>query len=436
MSDVAVRELLVEGRVPAAVADALATAGLNLELFGTIAVTVDVLETEWACWVDTDLLESETVVRPALRLLLFRHAHPGLLPDYSAPALQTGISLPAAPSTSWTETFALKLDAATISALQSAFETSYPSESLEPEFMPSTRLLSHVHKMVASKDLAFVPWKFIFSGDLHKEHQSSRPAQKARFELTDLLLDKVPSRDVPPSGIIGVFHLQQLLSLSSVSSALCKAASFQILRTCERAFMRLAGTRFTADSGFQAPRVEEMPATDRQVWSEVNALFQKGWTLDDALHKVCNVRCLLPSLLQPWPALLRHYSQPTQSKRLDNSHSFDKKEAYTSSKPKTVGRLRDGEREHIRQPWVNQILVKGEQLVLCMAYNSRLNGRPRKHCKLLHQCCLAHAIVHVAANMLLLSIRPRSIETPRAGIWGDPWGECGTYPSLWHPHMR
>ena len=28
----------------------------------------------------------------------------------------------------------------------------------------------------------------------------------------------------------------------------------------------------------------------------------------------------------------------------------------------------------------------------------------------------------MAANMLLLSIRPRHIETPRAGIWGDPWG--------------
>ena len=265
MSDVAVRELLVQGRVPAAVADALATAGLNLELFGTIAVSVDVLETELARWVDTDLLESETVVMPALRLLFLKHAHPGLLPDYSAPALQTGSSLPAAPSTSWTETFALKLDAATISALKSAFETSYPSESLEPEFMPSTRLLSHVRKMVASKDLAFVPWKFILSVGLHNNHQSSRPAKKARLELIDLLLDEVPSRDVPASGTIGMFHLQQLLSLSSVSLALCKAAPLQTLRTYERAFMRLADARFTADSGLRAPHVEELPATDRQV---------------------------------------------------------------------------------------------------------------------------------------------------------------------------
>ena len=310
MSDVDFRELLVQGRVPAAVADALVTAGLNLELFGTVAVSVDALETELARWVDAELLESEAVVMPALRLLFLKHAHPGLLPGHSAPALQTGSSLPAAPSTSWTETFAPKLDAATISALKSAFEISYPSESLEPEFMPSTRLLSHVHKMVASKDLAFVPWKFRMSVKLHEEHQSSRPAKKARLELTDLLLDEVPSRDIPASGTIGMFHLQQLLSLLSVSLALCKAAHLQTLRTYERAFMRLAGTRFSADSGLRAPHVEELQAADRQVWYEVNALFQKGWTLDDALHEVCNVRCLLPSLLQPRPALPKHYSQP------------------------------------------------------------------------------------------------------------------------------
>ena len=55
MSDVDFRELLVQGRVPAAVADALVTAGLNLELFGAIAVSVDALETELARWVDAEL---------------------------------------------------------------------------------------------------------------------------------------------------------------------------------------------------------------------------------------------------------------------------------------------------------------------------------------------------------------------------------------------
>ena len=113
--------------------------------------------------------------------------------------------------------------------------------------------------------------------------------------------------------------------------------------------------------------------------------------MDDALHEVCNVRCLLPSLLQPRPALPKHYSQPSHSKGLGKSKSFGKKGDDASPKPKTVGRPRDGETEHIRQPWVNHILVKGEKLALCMAFNSRPNGCTRKHCKFLHQCCVARA---------------------------------------------
>ena len=337
-ADVDFCELLVQGRVPPAVADALVSAGLNVELFGTVAVSVDALETELARWIDAELLESEAVVMPALRLLFLKHAHPGLLPGSSAPASHAGTWLPATPSTSWTETFAPKLDAATISALKSAFELSYPSESLEQEFMPSTRLLSHVHKMVASKDLAFVPWNFRMSVRLHEEHNSSRPAKKARLELTDLLLDEVPSRDIPASGAIGMFHLQQLLSLLSVSLALCKAAHLQTLRTYERAFMRLAGTRFSADSGLRAPHVEELQAADRQVWYEVNALFQ---TLDDALHEVCNVRCLLPSLLQPRPALPKHFLQPHLAKGLGKAKGFGKK-GDDSHKLKNSGRPREG----------------------------------------------------------------------------------------------
>ena len=251
-------------------ADALVSAQLTLELFGAVSVGVDTLQHDLARWIDVELLDSEAVVMLALRLLFWKHAHPGLLPGAAVAAPRTGGPAPAVQATSWTETFAPKLDAATISALKTAFEISYPSEALEPEFMPSTRLLSHVRKMVASKDLAFVPWKFRMSVKLHEEHQSFRPAKKARLELSDLLLDEVPSRDA--SGTIGVFHLQQLLSLLSVSLALCKAAHLQTLRTYERAFMRLAGTRYIADSGLRAPHVEELQAADRQFWYEVNAL--------------------------------------------------------------------------------------------------------------------------------------------------------------------
>ena len=69
--------------------------------------------------------------------------------------------------------------------------------------------------------------------------------------------------------------------------------------------------------------MEELQAADRQVWYEVNALFQKGWTLDDALHEVCNVRCLLPLLLQPRPALPKHYLEvPTMIFNHQGQHKY------------------------------------------------------------------------------------------------------------------
>ena len=385
------REILIQGRVPAAVADALVSAGLTLELFGAVSVNVETLQHDLARWIDADLLESEAVVLPALRLLFLKHAHPGLLPGSSVATPQTSGPAPAVHATSWTETFAPKLDAATISALKTAFEISYPSEALEPEFMPSTRLLSHVRKMVASTDLAFVPWKFRMSVKLHEEHRSLRPAKKARLELSDLLLDEVPSRDIPASGTIGVFHLQQLLSLLSVSLALCKAAHLQTLRTYERAFMRLAGTRYSADSGLQAPHVEELQAADRQFWYEVNALFQKRWTLDDALHEICHVRCLLQSLLQPRPAFPKRLLLPSPSKGTGKGKGFTKKGEGASVRVQGSGRTRDGEPDDRppKQPWVNHVMVKGEKLALCVAYNSRPNGCTRKNCKFLHQCCVA-----------------------------------------------
>ena len=273
MSDVDFREILIQGQVPAAVADALVSAGRTLELFGAVSVGVEKLPHS-ARWIDADLFDSEAVVVPALRLLFLKHARPGLLSGSSVAAPRASGSAPAAQAASLTKTFVPKLDAATISAPKTAFEISYPTEALEPEFIPSARLLSHVRKMVAPNDFAFVSWKFRISAKLHKEHHSLRPAKKARLELSDLPWDEVTSRDIAASGTIANFHLQQLLSLLSVSLALRNAAHLQTLCTYERAFLRLAETRYSADSGLRASHVEDLQAANRQFRYEVNALFQ------------------------------------------------------------------------------------------------------------------------------------------------------------------
>ena len=50
---------------------------------------------------------------------------------------------------------------------------------------------------------------------LHEEQQLAKPRKRARAELSDLLDDEVPTREIPASGGIGMFHVQQLLSLLS-----------------------------------------------------------------------------------------------------------------------------------------------------------------------------------------------------------------------------
>ena len=125
MSDVDFREILIQGQVPAAVADALVSVGRTLQLFAAVSVGVEELPHS-ARWIDADLLDSEAVVVPALLLLYLKHARAGLLPGSSVAAPRASGSAPAAQAASLTKTFVPKLDATTISTLKTAFVISYP----------------------------------------------------------------------------------------------------------------------------------------------------------------------------------------------------------------------------------------------------------------------------------------------------------------------
>ena len=50
--------------------------------------------------------------------------------------------------------------------------------------------------------------------------------------------------------------------------------------------------------GFRSPSVAEMQVADKEVWQVIGDLTSKGWSLNDALHEVVEVRCLLHSELQ------------------------------------------------------------------------------------------------------------------------------------------
>ena len=63
-----------------------------------------------------------------------------------------------------------------------SFLASYPSEILNPESMPSARLMALGHKGVSEKNWQFPLWKHRLSASQAQAHQVSRPSKVPRLE--------------------------------------------------------------------------------------------------------------------------------------------------------------------------------------------------------------------------------------------------------------
>lgn len=125
--------------------------------------------------------------------------------DLTGPVASSG-STPslhaASPSTSgtWSELFAPKLTATTVTELKKRFKANYPAEILLPETMPSLRLLSYVHHQKTKGEFSWVPWKFRISqlkADDINQHKSSRIPKSEGLQLHSLLLDSFQSWTFP-----------------------------------------------------------------------------------------------------------------------------------------------------------------------------------------------------------------------------------------------
>ena len=123
---------------------------------------------------------------------------------------------------SWADTFAPKLDPQTIKDLKSKFLRHYPSELLNSEAMPSTRLLSLVHHQLVKKQWVWVPWRFRMSVSRAEEVTSQRASKVPRIEhvaLSSLLLDDPPALEIsffgcsPQFAVCGKMILSEALQL-------------------------------------------------------------------------------------------------------------------------------------------------------------------------------------------------------------------------------
>ena len=119
------------------------------------------------------------------------------------------------PSGTWAETFAPKLDHEVIQKMKKQFVKNYPSELVNPDTMPSTRLLSLVYNQVSKKHWVWIPWKFRLSVSKSEEVSSQRPAKLPRLEtsgLSALLLDDPPSLEISNAGM-GINAIRNLLAV-------------------------------------------------------------------------------------------------------------------------------------------------------------------------------------------------------------------------------
>eukprot|EP00439_Symbiodinium_sp_Y106_P016114 s8083_g2.t1 len=152
------------------------------------------------------------------------------------------------------------------------------------------------------------------------------PPQASRFsELSELLLDEAPSRDIH-EGPASYSLISQLLTLAANAIALCQGAHLgslklynkKFLRLCftkyeassnlrgptvmeaqaagahlgslklyNKKFLRLCFTKYEASSNLRGPTVMEAQAADKRCWELISDLVnQHSWKLDDALHEL------------------------------------------------------------------------------------------------------------------------------------------------------
>ena len=282
---------------------------------------------------------------------------------------------------SWTDTFAPKLDPQTIKDLKSKFIRHYPSELLNSETMPSTRLLSLVHHQLVKKQWVWVPWRFRMSVSRAEEVTSQRASKVPRIEhvaLSSLLLDDPPALEISNAGM-GINAIRNMLEVHNVAIGLCQGAHLQNLKAYSHKFMSLLTQKVDPDSGLRTASVVESQAADRQIWTtSAELMTDRDWSMDDALHELTHIRNDLSGYLQLRPRVLKPFSP--SGPRSSDSHG----PAPWKGKQKGKGKGKNKDKSKTRTQWVTDIHRDGKWQQLCMRYQS--GKRSSSDCKFVHAC--------------------------------------------------
>lgn len=147
-------DILGECGVDPTISASLVAGGWTIENFACVAPDEAALDPLWDELVpDQDLpLLQKAALRAAYKRC--RQTSPSTAPASSAAGSPAASDL--ANASSWSESFAPKLDQAKINQLKEKFISCYPSELVNHETMPSTRLLSLVYHQLQKKQWTWV----------------------------------------------------------------------------------------------------------------------------------------------------------------------------------------------------------------------------------------------------------------------------------------
>ena len=356
---------------------------------------------------DTSSVGDQILARASVRLLFSRCRESCGLPpldDAKGNQQPTTTTSPTTNSpapnagSSWQESWPAKLSSERTAELRKRFEDDYPTELLDNDSFPSSRLLALTSKMVADKEIRWLPWKFRLSAKAQDDNLLIRPKKLPRLtELSDLLLDEAPSRDIH-DGPASFNLINQLLTLATNSIALCRGAHLGSLKLYQKKFLKLCFTKYESASNLRGPTSLEAQAADKRAWELIGELMNiHSWKLDDALHEVTQVRADLSTLLAPRAQIPKHLFQLKEPwrNRQDGRATEPTYEATararttpppTSERSTRGGKGKKGPTSSAGK-WLSSLFMEGKQHTLCMRYQQGQCKDPST-CRYLHRCAV------------------------------------------------
>ena len=291
---------------------------------------------------------------------------------------------------SWAETFAPKLSASVVSGIKSKFLSSYTSEILTPDTLPSLRLLSQVHHQLQKQEVKWIPWKYRLSQSRAEEVVSGRGAKHPRIEglsLHNLIYDEPPSIEINNQSM-GINAVRSMFDVFNVAVALTEGAHLAHLKAYSLKFLGFLTQKYDQDTGLRTPNIMEAQAADKHIWFTIGELvMDKGWSLDQALHEMTYIRSDMAMLLQARPRIGRPQNPP--SKGSGKSSSTGSPQALPTStnssdkKGKSKGKAKGGVK------WLTEVTVDGHKKQLCMRYQT--GSCTFSDCKFHHGCAYPKA---------------------------------------------